>query len=82
LDLRSPNTKRAKGECDLPWELQVHVSTSKSKLMHTKAVEERVWKTLGDVLGINELNNNGDNSGENKYATGIKKGVQDRPVDF
>ncbi|KAL7543978.1 hypothetical protein ACHAXR_013458 [Thalassiosira sp. AJA248-18] len=40
------------GQRNLPWELQVHVTTSKSKLMHTKAVEERVWETVGDVLGI------------------------------
>ena len=37
-----------------PLDLQVHVTTSKSKLMHTKAVEERVWETLGDI-GIYKL---------------------------
>jgi len=35
-----------------PWNLQVHVTTSKSKLIHTKAVEGRVRKTIGEVLGL------------------------------
>ncbi|KAL7482206.1 hypothetical protein ACHAW6_012102 [Cyclotella cf. meneghiniana] len=40
-----------------PWNLQVHVTTSKSKLIHTKAVEGRVRKTVGEVLGL-DLDNN------------------------
>lgn len=39
----------------LPWKLHVHVTTSKSKLMHTKAVEERVRQTIGESLGISGL---------------------------
>lgn len=41
---------------ELPWKLSVHVTTSKSKLIHSKAVEERVRNVIGDVLGINGLN--------------------------
>jgi putative N6-adenine-specific DNA methylase len=33
-----------------PLNVQVHVTTSKSKLMHTKAVEERVKQTIGEVI--------------------------------
>jgi len=80
LDMRSPNAKGERYECDLPWELQVRVSTSKSKLMHTKAVEERVRETLGDVLGIKGLKKNDDDSDEGKYATVAQKDVLDRPV--
>jgi len=40
---------------ELPWKLSVHVTTSKSKLIHTKAVEERVRDVIGNVLGINGL---------------------------
>ena len=32
--------------------LQIHVTTSKSKLIHTKAVEERIRKYIGEVLGL------------------------------
>lgn len=41
---------------DLPWKLSIHVTTSKSKLIHTKAVEERVRDVIGHTLGINGLN--------------------------
>jgi len=41
---------------ELPWKLSIHVTTSKSKLIHTKAVEERVRDVIGNVLGINGLN--------------------------
>ena len=30
--------------------VQVHVTTSKSKLMHTKAIEERVKQTIGELI--------------------------------
>jgi len=30
--------------------VQVHVTTSKSKLMHTKAIEERVKQTIGEMI--------------------------------
>ena len=40
-------------EEDLSWRLKVHVTTAKSKLMHTKAVEERVRRVLGGVLKVN-----------------------------
>ena len=43
------------GEGSLPWQLQIHVTTSKSKLMHTKAVEERVRKCIGELLGVKGL---------------------------
>jgi len=75
LDIPSRNTKDKREECNLPFELQVHVTTSKSKLMHTKAVEERVRETIGDVLGINGLEMN-----EDKFATETKKDAQDRPI--
>ena len=38
------------GEEDSPINLQVHVITSKSKLMHTKAVEERLKQTIREVI--------------------------------
>ena len=52
---RDNSTTRVEAS-DLDWQLQVHVSTSKSKLMHTKAVEERVREVIGEVLHINGLN--------------------------
>ena len=42
---------RAKKRCP-SWDLRVCVTSSKSKLIHTKAVEERVRKTIGEVLGL------------------------------
>jgi len=41
---------------EAPWKLQVHVTTSKSKLIHTKAVEERVRNAISDVLGVDLAN--------------------------
>jgi len=40
-------------EHDLAWKLKVHVTTAKSKLMHTRAVEERARRVLGGVLRVN-----------------------------
>ena len=51
---------------NLDWQLQVHVSTSKSKLMHTKAVEERVREVIGEVLHINGLNDDKKSKGSEK----------------
>ena len=34
------------------WNLKVHVTTSKSKLIHSKAIEERVVKWVGEALGL------------------------------
>ena len=39
-------------EEDLAWILKVHCTTAKSKLIHTKAVEERVRRVLGGVLKV------------------------------
>jgi 23S rRNA G2445 N2-methylase RlmL len=47
-------------EGSLPWQLQIHVTTSKSKLMHTKAVEERVRKSIGELLGVKDLDSDPD----------------------
>lgn len=46
---------------EAPWKLQIHVTTSKSKLIHTKAVEERVRNAISDVLSL-DLANDGDES--------------------
>mmetsp|Transcript_23942 Transcript_23942/g.57761 ORF Transcript_23942/g.57761 Transcript_23942/m.57761 type:complete len:611 (-) Transcript_23942:132-1964(-) len=57
--------RRKESNRALPWQLQVHVTTSKSKLMHTKAVEERVRETIGDVLGVDELKSKNVSSADN-----------------
>ncbi|KAL9181839.1 hypothetical protein ACHAXT_012182 [Thalassiosira profunda] len=63
-------------ESNLPWQLQVHVTTSKSKLMHTKAVEERVRETIGEVLGIEGLT-----TGKDKDSIGAKRSPGgERPI--
>ena len=60
LDLPASSTKKERPATmieagKLSWQLQVHVTTSKSKLMHTKAVEQRVREVIGEVFGINGL---------------------------
>lgn len=55
-------------EGSLPWQLQIHVTTSKSKLMHTKAVEERVRKSIGELLGVKGLD--GDPNSTDNGAVG------------
>ena len=62
---RDNSTTRVEAS-DLDWQLQVHVSTSKSKLMHTKAVEERVREVIGEVLHINGLNDDNKLKGSEK----------------
>jgi 23S rRNA G2445 N2-methylase RlmL len=51
LGVSSKESKRSTAN-NSHWDLQVHVTTSKSKLIHTKAVEERVRKVVGRVLGL------------------------------
>lgn len=69
---------RLKEDC-LSRQLQVHVTTSKSKLMHTKAVEERVRETIGELLGVKGLNSN-NQAGVDVTANGGSKGIEGRPV--
>jgi 23S rRNA G2445 N2-methylase RlmL len=51
LGVSSKHSERRKPNVSLR-DLQVHVTTSKSKLIHTKAVKERVERVVGQVLGI------------------------------
>lgn len=67
-------------ESSLPWQLQVHVTTSKSKLMHTKAVEERVRQTIGQTLGIQGLESNSSITTVDLVRDGTNKSAGDRPV--
>ena len=57
--------------------IQVHVTTSKSKLMHTKAIEERVKETIGQII----TNATTDNINESDSASCIRLMVRiDRDV--
>lgn len=80
LDVPRSRTNAPRDESSLPWQLQVHVTTSKSKLMHTKAVEERVRETIGEVLGIKGLERTNSVSGVDATANGAHKGGAVRPV--
>lgn len=80
LDVPRSRSNAAREESSLSWQLQVHVTTSKSKLMHTKAVEERVRETIGEVLGIKGLDSTNSVSGVDATANGANKGVAVRPV--
>jgi putative N6-adenine-specific DNA methylase len=80
LDVPRSRTNAPRDESSLSWQLQVHVTTSKSKLMHTKAVEERVRETIGEVLGIKGLECTNSVSGVDATANGAHKGVAVRPV--
>ena len=48
------------------WNLKVHVTTSKSKLIHTKAVEERIVKWIGEELGLDLRNDMPDTTQDNQ----------------
>ena len=63
---------------ELPWKLSVHVTTSKSKLIHTKAVEERVRDVIGNVLGINGLNEKDKNKEEPVLKRRTRTGTSSR----
>lgn len=73
-------TRSSIPESSLPWQLQVHVTTSKSKLMHTKAVEERVRQTIGETLGIQGLESNASITTFDLVRDGTNKRAGDRPV--
>lgn len=63
---KRPKSKSASStKCPL-WDLQIHVTTSKSKLMHTKAVEERVRQTMGEVLGVDLVEEDTSNTPNDK----------------
>ena len=72
--LLNVNRSSTKYEGSLPWQLKVHVTTSKSKLMHTKAVEERVRQTIGETLGINGLESSVSSTADHSDRP------QDRPI--
>ena len=74
----SRNNAARRGSGPLSWQLQVHVTTSKSKLMHTKAVEERVRETIGEVLGIEGLD--GTTGGVDAISNVSNEGLAARPV--
>ena len=80
LDVPRSRSNAPRDESSLSWQLQVHVTTSKSKLMHTKAVEERVRETIGEVLGIKGLERTNSVSGVDATANGAHKGGAVRPV--
>lgn len=67
-------------ERNLPWALRVHVTCSKSKLMHTKAVEERTRETLGAVLGVRGWEATGDARDAGDARSTRAKGGRERPV--
>jgi putative N6-adenine-specific DNA methylase len=78
FDIPHSRTNAAREESGLSWQLQVHVTTSKSKLMHTKAVEERVRQTIGEVLGIKGLDST--TSGVDAIANVANESLAARPV--
>ena len=68
LDIPSPDNRGKVEERHLPWDLNVHVTCSKSKLMHTKAVEERTRETIRQVLGSSLNNREDENTTRTKEA--------------
>jgi len=77
LDLPSPSGKDV-GNIP-PWKLKVKVTTSKSKLIHTKAVEERVFETFHEVFGVNFT---GDNRNNHQTDQGIAGGLDNVETDL
>ncbi|KAL3827354.1 hypothetical protein ACHAXA_003088 [Cyclostephanos tholiformis] len=80
FDIPRSRTNCVREESELTWQLQVHVTTSKSKLMHTKAVEERVRETIGEVLGVKGLDSTNSACGVEATANGSNKSLDVRPV--
>lgn len=71
------NVPGAGGRETSPLNVQVHVTTSKSKLMHTKAVEERVKQSIAEVI----TNSIATDSNESDATTSIRLMVRiDRDV--
>lgn len=79
LNVPRPNIGESRSVGSLPWQLHVHVTTSKSKLMHTKAVEERVRQTIGETLGIEGLEGSSITT-KDSIRSAADKNTGDKPV--
>ncbi len=80
LNVHRSSIGETRSEGSLPWQLKVHVTTSKSKLIHTKAVEERVRQTIGETLGINGLESSANSTAVDSDRHSTNKNARDRPV--